>query len=64
MTYAFTARSPSDPNGGKGGLGFSTEALAQEHTDRMNRAIDDYPNGYWNVDHWKTIPEPWQVFAS
>lgn len=58
----FIARSPSDPNGGNGGLGFSTKEAAQLHADRMNCLTEEWDsNIIWNKEFWKTKPEPWII---
>ena len=56
----FTAKSQTDPNGDKGGLDFKTEEAAKQHADHMNSLIDTYPMN-WSVDHWKGVPDPWEV---
>lgn len=63
MTYKITARSPSDPNGDKGGLGFNTLKEAQQHQQAMNLLIETYDDidSLWDKKFWKTKPEQWQV---
>lgn len=64
MKYPYNARSASDPNGDKGGLGFPTEDAANAHAEIMNRSVEQYPEGGWNTDFWKMKPEPWIVVKS
>lgn len=62
VKYPFGAVSPSDASGC--GLGFMTQEAAQLHADNMNKLRDSYDDGItWNVDVWKTKPEPWVVFS-
>lgn len=61
MKYPFVARTPSDPHGDKGGLGYMTREEAEGAAAQMNRCIEFYPV-HWNTDFWKTKPEPWQVY--
>lgn len=62
MSYAFVSRSPSDPNGKNGGLGFNIEEAATRHATRMNELIDLYEhNSLWNKEFWKTKPAEWIV---
>ncbi len=61
MTYKYTARSKSDPNGDKGGLGYHTQDAAQHHADQMNKLRQEYPTG-WNTDFWKSQPDEWNVY--
>ena len=63
MNYKFWARSKSDPNGDKGGLGYSTQESAQKHADCMNLLIETYETSpIWNKEFWKSKPEPWFIF--
>jgi hypothetical protein len=55
-------RSPSDPNGNLGGLGFNTKEEAENHCTIMNNAVLLYPGGIWNTDFWKTKPEEWVIY--
>lgn len=61
VKYPFIARSISDPNGEKGGLGFLTQELAQAHCDVMNAQRAGYPGNGWNTDFWKDQPGEWIV---
>lgn len=62
MKYPYIARSTSDPNCDKGGLGYNTFEEAEHHANAMNQMINEYPNSPWNTEFWKTKPEPWKVF--
>lgn len=60
--YKFIAKSPSDPNGTAGGLGFNCLDSANRHVDRMNELLTDYGScSLWNEEFWKIKPEPWIV---
>lgn len=59
-SYIWVAYSPSDPNKSDKGLRYSSREDARIHTDHMNSILDTYPVG-WNIDHWKTKPEPWII---
>lgn len=61
--YKYIVKSNSDPNGDKGGLGFSTLESAQEHCNIMNKLRLDYPNG-WNVNFWKQSPEEYVILEN
>lgn len=59
MDYPFIAKSTTDPNGDKGGLGYKTRE--QAHADTMNRLISTYPMN-WSEAHWKGVPGQWEVY--
>jgi len=63
MTYKYIARSLSDPNGEKGGLGFKTIEEAESHKNLMNSLIETYDSsdGGWNKQFWKEKPKQWIV---
>jgi hypothetical protein len=58
----FVARSISDPNGKNGGLDFNTKEAAAKHAATMNKLIEDYPTGIWNLEFWRARPEEWVVY--
>jgi hypothetical protein len=60
MDYPFIAKSTTDPNGDKGGLGYKTREEAQAHADAMNSLISTYPMN-WSEAHWKGVPGQWEV---
>ncbi len=62
MKYPYVARSSTDPNGDKGGLGYLTVEAAQAHVDVMNQLRLEYPAGIWNTDFWKKQPGEWAVY--
>ena len=63
--YKFIARSPSDPNAEKGGLGFDSESAAVNHANRMNDFIKEYEtNNLWNKEFWKSKPKSWEVYET
>lgn len=52
--YPYYAGSPTD----KLALGFDTEPQAVAHADRMNKRLENYPDG-WRAKYWKTKPDQW-----
>ena len=67
MAYQYTVRSPSDPNGDKGGLGFDTLEAAEEHQAIMNAKLDEYDENdgsFWNKTFWTSKPEPWVIIEN
>jgi hypothetical protein len=60
VKYPFGVISPSEPN--NLALGYLTKEKAQTHATAMNELLDQYPVG-WNIEYWKTKPEPWVVIT-
>lgn len=60
VKYPYGAISPNDPAGH--GLGYCTKEAAQHHVDQMNGLLVDFDTDTgWNMEFWKTKPEPWIV---
>lgn len=59
LVKEYAAISPSDPTGAP--IRFWTLEEAEAHAARMNKALEEYPKN-WNIDFWKTKPEPWKFF--
>lgn len=64
--YPITVRSPSDPRGELGGLGFLTMDEALDHQSVMNnlREVYDLNHPLWDKNFWKTKPEKWEIYEN
>lgn len=54
VDYPFVAHSLSSNTG----LGYNTLEAAEKHCVDMSKSLERWPKG-WNVEFWKTKPEPW-----
>jgi hypothetical protein len=59
IQYPWIAVSPSDSTGT--GLGFMSNDAANKHASVMNALLTNFNPAAWNMEFWKTKPEPWIV---
>ena len=59
----FMSRSASEIDGQ--GLLYTTYSAAKQHKTNMDRLVETtWPDSrVWNLNYWKTKPEPWKVFS-